>query len=49
MTIVPDFPEEGGLTEGKIDAWTFLTGALENPTSIDLDLTTAVTIRRLTP
>ncbi len=49
MTIVPDFPEEGGLTEGKIDAWTFLTGVLENPTSIDLDLTTAVTIRRLTP
>jgi hypothetical protein len=44
LTITPQFPPEGGGTAGKISAWKFLTGTLNNPTPIGLDLTKPITI-----
>jgi hypothetical protein len=47
ITITPQFPPEGGLTAGRITAWKFLTGSLNNPTEIGLDLTEPIIIKAI--
>ena len=44
LTITPQFPPEGGGSAGKISAWKFLTGSLNNPTAIGLDMTKPIVI-----
>jgi hypothetical protein len=47
ITITSQFPPEGGQTAGKINAWKFLTGSLDNPTEIGLDMTEPVVIKAI--
>jgi hypothetical protein len=44
ITITPQFPAAGGLTAGQITEWKFLTGSLDDPVEIDLDMTKPITI-----
>ena len=44
ISITPQFPAEGGASAGKITAWKFLTGSLDNPTAIALDPTKPIVI-----
>lgn len=47
ITITPQFPASGGTSPGSITAWKFLTGRLDNPTAIALDMTDPITIRAI--
>ena len=47
ISITPQFPAEGGASAGKITAWKFLTGSLDNPTAIGLDPTKPIVINAI--
>jgi hypothetical protein len=47
ITITPRFPPEGGQTAGKITTWKFLTGRLDSPTEIGLDVTAPIIIKAI--
>jgi hypothetical protein len=47
ITITPQFPAGGGQTAGKITGWKFLTGSLNNPTEVGLDLTEPIIINAI--
>jgi hypothetical protein len=44
ITITPQFPSSGGLSPGQITAWKFLTGSLDDPIEIVLDMTKPIVI-----
>src|SRR5262245_36636074 len=47
ITITPQFPTDGGASAGHISACKFLTGSVDDPTEIDLDLTKPITIKAI--